>query len=352
MSNLLSIPTFVSGPDDKLATVDLYKASGNLINEIRDISEIFKAESLDILKGGNNLLPDIKSSIIKGFDEFKTGISLDTDSLIKGLISVNPGMVSALRSLPSDLQNSLTNVSGFSNIAGTFNGIASQISKANLSTVNGLGSLINGISGAKLPFNFTDKNGLAQFAASLIVQATRVGIKGVFKPFIDNITDKDVIRGIVANVASQAISNSMTDLLKDMSSSIASRVLAKTVGGIALRYLRDYASPHRSSMAQQYEKYYNTKIALGAIIDGWLDYKRGGGQSYEGGYMLSGSDDFISAVLLAAKWEMNYIIPTNPGYVNSAANTSAEAYIALITRNLNTTARMSLSNSFPLVNFR
>lgn len=352
MSSLISLPVFVSGPDDELATVDLYKATGSLVNDIRDISEVFKADALDALKGGNTLLNAAKFDIIKGFDQATAGIMLDTDSLVKGLISTNPGMVSALRTLPSLMQGELTKVSGLSEIAGTFNGIKAQITKASLSTINGLGALINGISGANLPFNFTDKKGLAQFSASLIIQATKVGIPGVFKAFVSQITDKKVLRNIVGSVASQAITNSMTDLLKDISSSPASRILAKVTGGLALRYIRDYTSPYKSSVSQKYEKYQNTRIALDAVLDEWINYYRPGGTAFEGNFMITGSGDFIASVLIAAKYQTKWIIPTNPGLINTAAGTSAEAYIALITRNLNMTAKNALQQQFPLVYFK
>lgn len=352
MSSLLSVPVFVSGPDDQLATVDLYKATGTLVNEIRDISDTFKASSLDALKGGNTLLGDVKFDIIKGFDQATAGIMMDTDSLVKGIISTNPGMVSALRSLPSVMQGELTKVKGLMDIAGTFNGIKAQITKASLSTINGLGSLINGISGANLPFNFTDKRGLAQFSASLIIQATKVGIPGVFKAFVAQITDKKVLRGIVSSVASQAITNSMSDLLNDVATSPASRVLAKVTGGLALRYIRDYASPTKSSTQQKYEKYQVTRNALDAVLDEWIRYYRPGGNAYEGSYMTTGSGDFIAAVLIAAKYQTKWIIPTNPAFINTAAGTSAEAYMALITRNLNMTAKNALKRDFPLVYMR
>jgi hypothetical protein len=351
MSALLSIPTFVSGPDDKIATVDLYNAGAASINEIRDISDVFKADSLDVLKGGNNLLGSLKSSIIKGFDESKLGIKLDTDSLIKGLISVNPGMISALRSLPSTLQGELTKVNGFSDIAGTFNGIKSQVSKANLSTINGLGSLINGVSGANLPFSFTDKNALAQFSSSLIVQASKVGLKGVLKPFVDNITDKVVLKGIITNVSKYAISNSMTDLLKDVADSSAARILSKSVGGIALSYLGNYTEPFKSTLSQKYENYKDTKTSLNSIVPGWMDYSRAGYISYEGDYMLTGSKDFIQAVIIAAKREMNYVDLIDPVNINTSVNTCDEAYLGLITSDLNTSAKSSIRNDFPLVSF-
>lgn len=349
MSSLLSLPVFVSGADDKLATVDLYKASGALINDIRDISEAFKVDSLAGLMGGNTLLDAAKLDIIKGFNQATAGIMMDTDSLIKGLISVNPGMVSALRSLPSVMQGELTKVKGLTDIAGTFNGIKAQITKASLSTINGLGSLINGISGANLPFNFTDKSGLAQFAASLIIQATKVGIPGVFNAFVSQITDKKVLRGIVGSVAEQAITNSMSELLSDIGSSPASRILAKVTGGLALRFIQDYTNPINSSIHQKYEKYQITRTALDAVLDEWSTFHRPGGDGYEGGFMSKASNDFIAAVLTAAKFQTKWIIPTNPGLINTAAGTSAEAYMALITRNLNMTAKNSLKQNFPLV---
>ena len=368
MSSLLSIPVFVSGPDDKLATVDLYKASGKLVNELRDISDTFQASALDGLKGGNNLLDSAKSSIIKGFDSAKLGIQLDTDSLMKGLISVNPGMMSALKSLPSTIQGELTKVSGFSSIAGTFNGIASQISKANLSTLNGIGSLINGVCKTNLPFNFTDKNALAQFSASLIVQASKVGIKGAFKAFVDNITDKKVLKGIVANIASHAIANCMTDLLKDVATSPVAKLMTRVVGGLALGYLQNYTTPNRASVNQRYDNYSNARTTLNGFDSNWARYSRPGNQCYEGNRVLYSSADFVSDIILAAIWQVTYSFPPNlaaladeyrsttvmPAAItnmNTAVGTSQEAYLALITNNLNTTARQSLVSNFRFVHF-
>lgn len=353
MSSLLSTPVFVSGPDDKVATVDLYKASGKLINDIRDISDQFKANTVDSLKGGNTLLDSVKSTLVKDFDAGNLGIKLDTDSLIKGLISVNPGMVSALRTLPASLQGELTKVSGYSQIAGTLGGITSQISQANLGTVNGLATLINGISGANLPFNFTDKNGLAQLAVSLIIQSTKVGIKGALKPFIDNITDKRVLRGIVAGVASQAISNNMTELLREVADSTLGRIMVKTVGGVALQMLQGYADEYRPSIDRRYTKYSNTALALTALNIAWQEYTRGDTVAIEAGYMQYASPAFVSDVYVAAQWNSgNFIISTDASTINTAIGTSTEAYMYLIGPDLNRTPRVDLSQQFPYVYFQ
>ncbi len=368
MNSLLSTPVFVSGPDDKLATVDLYKASGKLVNELRDISDTFQASALDALKGGNNLLDSTKLSIIKDFDSTKIGIQLDTDSLLKGLISVNPGMMSALKSLPANMQGELTKVKGFSNIAGTFNGIASEISKANLSTINGLGNLINGVCKTNLPFNFTDKSALAQFSAALIIQASRVGIKGAFKAFVDNITDKRVLKGIVANIASHAVANSMTDLLKDVSTSPAAKIMVRAVGGLTLAYLQNYAIPTRVTVNQRYQNYSNARTTLNGFDANWARYTRPGNQCYEGNRILYSSKDFVLDIILAAVWQQTYsfpvnlsalaeqwsstnIIPIPIANMNTAVGTSQEAYLALITNNLNMTAKQSLKSNFPFVYF-
>lgn len=352
MSSLLSTPVFVAGPDDKVATVDLYKASGKLVNEIRDISDQFKATTVEALKGGNTLLDSVKLSLVKDFDTGKLGIKLDTDSLIKGLVSVNPGMVSALRSLPNALQTELTKVKGFSQIAGTLGGITSQISQANLSTVNGLATMINGISGANLPFNFTDKNGLAQLSASLIIQSTKVGIKGALKPFIDNITDKRVLRGIVAGVASQAISNNMTDLLKEVADSPLGRTMVKTVGGVSLQILQGYANEYRPSIDRRYTKYSNTALALTAFNIAWKEYRRGSTVAVEGASFQKASDAFKKDAALAAAWQgSNISLPSDLSTFNSAINTSAEAYMGLIGPELKNSPKEDMKEKLPFINF-
>ena len=352
MSSLLSIPVFVSGPDDKVATVDLYKASGNLVNEIRDISDQFKLTSLDSLKGGNTLLDNIKNTLVKDFDSGNLGIKLDTDSLIKGLVSINPGMVSALRSLPAAMQGELTKVNGYSQIAGTLGGITSQISKANLSTVNGLATMINGISGANLPFNFTDKKGLSQLAASLIIQSTKVGIKGALKPFIDNITDKRILKGMVANVASQAIANNMTDLLKEVATSPLSRTLVKTVGGVSLQILQGYGNEYRPKIDRRYTKYSNTSIALTALNATWKEYRRGGTVAIEASNFQKSSPVFKSDAVIAAAWNSgNITIPPDLSTFNSAINTSTEAYFGLIGPELKMNPKDDMREKMPFVNF-
>lgn len=368
MSSLLSTPVFVSGPDDKLATVDLYKASGKLINELRDISDTFNASALDALKGGNNLLDSDKLSIIKDFDSAKMGIQLDTDSLMKGLIATNPGMMSALKSLPTTMQGVLTKVKGFANITGTFNGIYSEISKANLSTLNGLGALINGVCKVNLPFNFTDKSALAQFSAALIIQASKVGIKGAFKAFVDNITDKKVLKGIVASIASHAVANSMTDLLKDVATSPAGKIMVRAVGGLTLSYLQNYMMPNRASVNERYINYTNARILLDSFDPNWVLYTRTGNQSYEGNRAIYASKDFITDLFLIAAWKSIFgyppnlaalaedyqsttIMPPAISNMNTAIGTSQEAYLALVTYNLNVSAKDSLKQSFPFVYF-
>jgi hypothetical protein len=344
---------FISGADDKLATVDLYKASGEVINDIRDISEAFKANSLSGLFGGNTLLDSAKLDIIKSFDQATAGLVMDSDSLVKGIIAINPGMVSALRSLPSSIQGELTNVKGLiTNITGTFNGIKAEITKASLSTINGLGSLINGISGANLPFNFTDKNGLAKLSSSLIIQATKVGIPGVFTAFVNEITDKKIIKDIVTEVSKYAIVNSAEGLLSDIANSPAGRILSSVTGGMALRVTQDYTKPTNSSVLQQYQKYQTIKNTLDTAIAQWNTYQRPGALAYEAGFMSTASDDFFTAVSTAAKFQTKRIIPNNPGSINTAAGTSAEAYMALITRNPNMTAKTAIKQNFPLVYIR
>lgn len=352
MSSLLSTPVFVSGPDDDVAAVDLYKAKGELINETRDISDVFKAEELDAIKGGVEITAKEKADIIKQFAADGKAMKADSDSMVKGLLSAAPGMIGLLRSLPNKMQGDLTKVSGFVEIAGTFNGNKANISKANLATINGLAGLINGIAGTNLPYDFSDNKSLAQFSASLIIQATKVGIPGVFKPYLAAIKNKKVQRAVIGSLATQVVNNSMTALLSDMSSSATSRILAKVAGGLALKYIRNYTNPTNSSTQKKYENYLVMRTALDAVLDEWIKYHRVGGGAYEGSYMSKGTNDFIAAVLLAAKYQTKWIIPTNPGLINTAAGTSAEAYIALITRNLNTTAKNALQQQFPLVYFR
>jgi hypothetical protein len=356
MSSLLSTPVFVSGPDDKIATVDLYKADGKLVNQIRDISDQFKAVEVESLKGGNNLQDAVKTTLVRDTNAGNLGIQLDTDSLVKGLLAVNPGMVSALRSLPAGMQAELTKVKGYSDIAGTLGGVTSQISKANLSTVNGLATMINGISGANLPFDFKDKKGLIQLSVSLIIQSTKVGIKGALKPFIDNITDKRIIRGIVAGVASQAITNNMTDLLKDTATSTIGRVIVKTAGGVSLQILQGYADEHRPKIARKYTKYNNTALALTAINIAWQEYKRGPANAVstavEGGLIQKASPAFKQDMRLAAAWKGgNITIPADVSTINTAINTSAEAYMCLIGPELSTNPKADMKQKLSFVNF-
>lgn len=322
---LVATPIFISGPDDKLATVDVYTAVDKPASSAQTQ---LKPEDVGAVKGGNSLSKSDKVLAVATSKSADTGLEMDSDSVVKDIIAKDSGLLSALKSLPSAMQAELTKVSGFNQISGTFGLVKSETKKANLSTIKGLGKLINGIAGATTGIDFKNKSGLSKVAINVVIEATRVGLKGAVKPFLDNIQDKNVLRSIVSGVASRAINEGMTDLLKDTATSTAGRVFIKSVGSLSLKAIEKYSTVTRPNLSSSRTKYSSTAIALDVINIAWREYKRGLVPVVDASKVEKATPEFKRDMKNYVTWAASNVqIPSNLTAINTAINTSTEAYM-------------------------
>lgn len=348
MTLKLAIPTFVSGPTDTFAALDYYtKSDSGVVNSIPDINDLFSSTALNVLKGGNLLGLDKITSLISSANPLNGLLKVNPQSLISGVLSSNAGLVGSLRSLPDTLQNKVLSSIGNTNIQATIGGITSLVTKADLSTVTGLGSMIGSLSGANLPMSFVDKSGLANLSTNLIREASSFGIPNAFTSFSTTMTDLPLLGSITKNLLPSLVSSSNINLLGEIASSPVAKNVIKQTPSFVQDFLKNYTNPIRPSSNQSLINYSSIDSSMNSIVPNWKNTQRGSSSTYNGNIISGSSDDFKQSVLNRARSSFSPINFSNVSNINTALNTPAEKYLSLvIPSNIQKQAKVITSNSF------
>jgi hypothetical protein len=238
MAFKLAATTFSTEPDEALAAVDAYDLQNS--KPINAVPDILSAADLGSLVGLKGIASAPSLKMLSGAAQ---GLKVDKDALIKGVLGSNAGLLSALKGLPSTLQEGMTKAGGMSKILATVNGVTSIVSRANLSTLNGVGSLINGLATVKLPISFTDVSGLVNLSSNLIRQATSLNIPGVFKAVTDGIENKSIVNGIVRSSIGTVLGTGNVRLLGDMANSLSGKYIIKAMPRFAQDFTKKFVLP-------------------------------------------------------------------------------------------------------------
>jgi hypothetical protein len=346
----LAKTTFSTGPNDVLAAVDAYlKKDSGVTNAIKDISDLFSANSLSVLKGGNLLNSKELKSLITGVDVLTGKIKINPEALLKGVIASNPDLVSSLRGLGDDLQTKLLSGVGVSDITATLQGISKSIGIADLSTLTGVGSMVNSLSNGNFPISFVDKTGLTSLATSLIKQASSLGIPDTFTAFTASITDTKMLGDIAKQLIPSLITGSSSNLLKSIANSPIGKNIIKQVPNLITEYIGNYKKPAEIDQAQAKEEYETIDGSFEQMSPEWKQCTR---EDYEKPVNLSllekVTSDFKDILLSKVKAASVVHINTSaPRTINTATNTPIEKYLTLGQDLSAVTARQELRRVFP-----
>lgn len=213
---------FSTGPDDSLGTVDIYnKNNSTVINNRPNIEEFIDSDLTKSFVANEKIIDELK--IIVGNDQ--SGLKIDKEALISGVLATSSGVMGAFRSLPEAMRNELTKVDGNNKIQMTLNGVEKYLDKANLSTISNLALMIKGISGCSFPLQLQDKHGISILGTNLIKQSSKLGLFDSYHAFIECLADKYIGKKITKNLIPYITGNSDFNLLK----SVANGPFAKDV---------------------------------------------------------------------------------------------------------------------------
>lgn len=186
----LAAPSFTTGPNDSLAVVDNYTASGGVINSIQDQLANLGVIVPDVLRGGAAL-----ASILPIVTGIKNGIaSANPAALVARLLSSASQITSAFAFLGPDVQNEiLSGLGDIAPIAITVAGLAKQVSVTNFSNLQSVGNLLSSFTGSAEAFGIIDPAAIGSIVGAVVGQLNSYGVTGVFGVAMAGITDASII---------------------------------------------------------------------------------------------------------------------------------------------------------------
>jgi hypothetical protein len=259
MKNRLVTPTFSTGINDAIATIDAYKNKvSSTINILPDIEDTAIGETLNIIKSGD-FTKDLQiKNYLTGITANTASFGIDKDSILKGIVASNNDLLSSLKSLSPSLQAGLTAAKGISKVAITINGITKLIKGADLTSLTGLGNMIKSISGAQLPISFKDKSGLTNLCSNLVKECEKIGIPKSFSTLSNAINDSTISLGMVKNLGSYVIETSSSSLLADISSTPFGKSLYTYNPSFIDDFVSIYKEPSKLFTQKNLDKYTDT----------------------------------------------------------------------------------------------
>ncbi len=225
MSPSFTNGSFSTGPDDKVAAVDVYDAEfaadgAAVINSVQDL--------------GGGLIDTIKDLLntsklgISSFLEIKNDLAkFDPKKLTDRLMLSSGDFRASMSELSAGIKNnaSLTLLKDKADaVMCTVNDYRSKVSGAQAQSVNQLGSFINSYTKTSI-FKASDSGAVGSILGSVIGKASDLGITGAFTSLTATLKDNTILNKTVKALLPIALRNSDIKLLKEMSNSPAAKLI-------------------------------------------------------------------------------------------------------------------------------
>lgn len=202
MANTLALPTFVTGPTDRLAAVDVYKnqqQTGQVVNSIRNILQQYNPILARSLAGFNSL--DIQSIARAALNLGGSSTSAVGQQLLSRAMVVNPNIAGSIRSMDASIREQFTNTMGNvglkitnqfgkpispyqandpRNFMCTVDNVQRPIDYNNINKMQSIGDLVNSITGQP-SIGFNDVGSQVGLHSSVIRECLDSNVSGVTK---------------------------------------------------------------------------------------------------------------------------------------------------------------------------
>lgn len=298
----LAQTTFITGPEDDLAVVDIYKESGasGTINSIQDYFDSFDKESIGkFLRGGKavlKLLPAISKLSKLNIKK------LDTRALIGQLGNVSTNLSNAVKTLPDGQMKTVLGevAKGSELVTRSTSGVLSKIPYGNLNNNLGIFNAITAIA-PDVTTSFTDDPTIRNAVVGITKAANSTGIRGALTPILASgkFDASDVLR-IANSTLPSVIKNSDLQSLK----ALAEKTLPGEVSKLYRDTLKDFSSsyvkPFACTLEDANKEYLDINASFSAIEPNWNKLMFGGVELPNIQAISKSSEDFKSVVKIGA----------------------------------------------------
>jgi len=230
--NLLAASTFITSPNNALATLDVYtKSNSSIVNKIQDIALKFDPDIANILKGGSYISSQFPV-IEKTASQLLT---VNQDNLIARISAISKPISSSIKSLTSGftqgVQNLAKSIGIPDDVSVLVNDIAMKVRGVDFQNLQSIAGLIQEVSGNSNAFTVNDQAAFSGLVIGIAQEATNNGIPNSLDALAPAITSQGVMNDVVSNLLPVILQNSDVRMLKtlvDNDSSNYTRLLDQT----------------------------------------------------------------------------------------------------------------------------
>jgi hypothetical protein len=403
----LANTTFLSGPDEDLATVDAYEVKDDsVINNLPKINADYLADENaglgDELRGGLAMsvkLPINQNGLLAGASTLKDKASssggglldkakaLGTSALgavggiggltkiaaavagpslmsrlgggsLTGIPGLNSGSLTSLGSilgngkLPASMTGAFSspipsNLGSFAN-TGSLGGLSSKLLPSQITQSYQMSSLINNVVGGSNPLNIVDKDSTSRLISGLAMGGMSSGLPGSFRS-VSTLAGGD--RSILASAATAAISfasksgniGGIRDIVSVVGKPALSSVSKSTISSVATNFK---TTPSTSSNPAQQTRQDFTEVtgAFGDLDEGWMRDDRYKTDPDSGAQVV---DYPVVDISLAREGNSNFCSMMQQGAVGSEGNSDLK-YFSMATMFPPSSPEDELKKNFPM----
>ena len=315
MVNRLASPTFVTGPSDKLAAVDVYRnqqQTGQVVNSIRNILQSYNPVLARSLAGFNTM--DIQSIARAALNIGGSSNNMIGQQLLNRAMSTNPNISGSIRSMDSGVRdqfgramgntgynqyNRFGNAPGYigngygrdsqmgygnynsrdpRNLTCTVDDIQRPVSHNNYGRMSSIGSLLNSITG-KQSIGFNDRGSQVGLHTAIIRECLDSNVSGITKDIFSVIGDRQIMSLVAGEVMPDVVRYSSTNDMYNISGGLYENELINAIPSLLSLFTKNFGSNPKSFYynqgAQQHVKSYGEIIqAYNRTYPGWNRYIR------------------------------------------------------------------------------
>lgn len=277
MANPLASTVFVTGAKDKLATLDVYKASnkGNAAQVITAVQSIIKKSNLD--------LGSILGKVPGKTDLFSSALGKlapDADAIKSRLLGEAHAVKGSFNALSSDLQAKFTGA--LSGVAGKasdklsidLGGKKLDLGGGAFADVSKYGKLVNDFTG-KSAMSLVDKTAIGSFTASLVAQGSSLGIPNSFSALTEGIADVTILNQVVKDAVPKLSALGDIGGLKDMSlNPMVKSTLSILFPDFGNKIAQSYTALTSENPAMRKQSWNNLLTMMNNVDSTWDQYTR------------------------------------------------------------------------------
>lgn len=313
MTLQLAKPSFATGPQDNLATQDVYgPVPSGVVNRIPNLSTQYDVDSLGVLRGGlsvANSLPLFSNTSSYGAPVW------DKVTLTARLLASNPTLLNTFRSLTDSTVSAIGSLipTGVSDAVGdavraTVNGVSQLVSSANLTDMASVGKLINDVTGSST-YGVYDPQAQAGLVAGVIQDASRYGIPNSYGSMIQTVGDPYTRRRVAALSLPTIVQTSDVHSLSTMSDTLPPGGVNMLNPSTISDFSRQYSHPLGASATERNTQYTTTMQTFRKVDSNWDKCSRettaGTDEALDLTQLQEGSTDFKETLDAGAPYSNN-----------------------------------------------